>query len=120
MKWLLLALFALGGVVVALGPPGPRPERTRSFNAAVPVLPMTFSHADHGDQQCATCHHNLVDRISGLTCISCHVSDPKVSHLFENQFHTLCRSCHLKERAARNASGPTRRCIDCHLPDDDF
>lgn len=120
MKWMLAALFALGVALVVWGPPGARPERTHSFNRAVPVLPMTFSHADHGGEPCAICHHNFIDRISGLACISCHITDPKVAHLFEAQFHTLCRSCHVEERAAGQPSGPTRRCIDCHLPDTRF
>ena len=120
MKWTLAALFALGVALVVFGPPGPRTERTRSFSRTVPVLPMTFSHADHGAESCVTCHHNFLDENGGLACISCHLNDPEVSGLFETQFHTLCRSCHVEERAAAKPSGPTRRCIACHLPDRTF
>ncbi len=120
MKWLLAALFALGVALVVYGPPGPRPERTGHFNQATPVLPMTFSHADHGGESCVVCHHTFVDQISGPACIKCHLTDPEVSHLFETQFHTLCRSCHEEDRAAGKPAGPTRHCIACHLPDNNF
>lgn len=120
MKWVLAALFILGAALVAFGPPGARPERTHSFDQARAVLPMTFAHADHVAEPCATCHHEFVDGISGLTCISCHLTDPTVSPLLETQFHMLCRSCHVEARAAGQAHGPTRHCIACHLPDREF
>lgn len=81
---------------------------------------MTFAHADHATEPCATCHHNFVDGITGLACISCHLTDSKVAHLFEAQFHTLCRTCHVEERAAGRDSGPTRHCITCHMRDNEF
>ena len=120
MKWFLPCLFALGVALVMFGPPGPRPERTRGFHPAKPVLPMTFSHADHGAQSCVVCHHTFIDGIKGPACVRCHLTDPEVSGLFEAQFHTLCRSCHVEERVAGKPTGPTRRCIACHLPEKNF
>lgn len=81
---------------------------------------MTFVHDDHLGVSCATCHHEFVDGTTGSSCLNCHVQDPEVAPLLEQQFHTLCRSCHVEKEAAGEASGPTRRCIACHLPDDQF
>ena len=81
---------------------------------------MTFVHGDHRGIPCASCHHEFVDGTTGSTCIDCHVTDPNVSPHLEAQFHDLCRTCHLTERGAGKEAGPTRRCIACHLPDDQF
>lgn len=122
MKWVLLVVILIGVALVVLGPPGApsSAKRETMFETARPLLPMTFAHADHFDVACATCHHEFVDGTAGLPCIACHATDEKVAYLFEHQFHTLCRSCHVQEQALGNASGPTRRCVDCHLPDDAF
>lgn len=122
MKWILAGLFVLGLVLVVVGPPPPVRTAHRAVVAGAgrPILPMTFVHDDHRGVPCATCHHEFVDGTIGSTCIDCHVTDPKVSALLERQFHDLCRSCHVAERAAGKAAGPTRSCIACHLPDDRF
>jgi hypothetical protein len=122
VKWLLAVLFLAGAALVVLGPPPPIPTARRAVVAGEgrPILPMTFFHDDHHGVPCATCHHEFVDHITGSSCINCHVTDPKVSARLEQQFHDLCRSCHLEERAAGRFGGPTRRCIACHLPDNRF
>ncbi|AGT10758.1 cytochrome c3 family protein [Paracoccus aminophilus] len=120
MKWLLLALLIGGGALVAFGPPGPRPVRGDQFGRGSWALPMTFAHKDHGSVTCATCHHEFAKRIPGPSCVTCHLTDAKVAPLFEEQFHNLCRSCHVEDHAAGKAAGPTRRCLSCHLPDNKF
>lgn len=119
MKWMLAALLLLGAGLVAWGPlPGIQPaERDRRAGGSHQILPMNFSHGDHGAVPCTTCHHNFVEENRGRSCIDCHVTDAKVAPLFEEQFHTLCRSCHVEEHAAGKDSGPTRRCIACHVAD---
>ena len=124
MKWLLLALLLAGTALVLWGPlPGIQPAR-RDWHAGgtTPVLQMSFAHSDHPGIQCATCHHNFAERgkMGGQACVNCHLTDATVAPLFEEQFHTLCRSCHIKEHAAGNKSGPTRRCIACHVADHKF
>lgn len=120
MKWGLLAALLLGAALVAFGPPGAVAERAPRYGGTTPILAMTFAHSDHfAVVACKTCHHEFADRLMGLPCMTCHVTDAKVSGKLEEQFHTLCRSCHVEERAAGKPSGPTRRCIACHLPDDE-
>lgn len=122
MKWILLAIALLGVGLILWGPvPGVQPAH-RSWKAGgpTPILPMSFAHGDHGAVPCTTCHHSFVDDNQGKGCIACHLTDAKVAPLFENQFHTLCRSCHVTEHAAGKKSGPTRRCISCHVADRQF
>ncbi|MBP7002192.1 cytochrome c3 family protein [Amaricoccus sp.] len=123
MKALVAALALLGLALVAFGPPPPVPrvERAVVAGAGRPILPMRFIHdLGHRGIPCATCHHEFVDRRMGTTCINCHVTDPAVSALLEPQFHDLCRSCHVEKQAAGEPGGPTRSCIACHQPDDQF
>lgn len=122
MKWALAALFMVGVVLVVAGLPmgQPQPDRAARFGGGVRVLPMTFSHSSHFGKPCATCHHEFADRTIGPTCMTCHVTDHRVAPLLAAQFHTLCQSCHLDESAAGRPSGPTRRCIACHLDDQAF
>lgn len=122
MKWILVALMLIGIALVVLGPPGaPKSaERKKPFENADPLLPMTFAHSDHFDVACATCHHEFVDGTAGLPCIACHATDAKVAHMLEQQFHSLCRTCHVREQASGKPSGPTRSCLDCHLPGSGF
>jgi hypothetical protein len=77
-------------------------------------LVMTFGHADHREQNCIVCHHNFVDDTGQGLCIDCHVRDPELRAVFEQQFHDLCRGCHVEERRKGHDAGPTRRCLDCH------
>ena len=81
------------------------------------MLAVSFAHADHVQQPCVECHHNFVDATGIGMCFDCHNTDPTVSHLIEQQFHDLCRNCHLAEQAAGNDHGPTRQCIACHVKD---
>ncbi len=122
MKWLLAVLFLGAAWLVVAGPPlvSPQPERAPRFGGGVAVLPMTFTHQSHFGQPCATCHHEFADHTVGPNCMTCHVTDAKVAPLLEQQFHDLCRSCHLDEHMAGGPSGPTRRCIACHLDDHEF
>lgn len=122
MKLLLAALFALGIALVVFGSPFADPVAGRAprFGGSLPVLPMTFAHGDHTSVGCVTCHHEFVDRSLGQTCMACHVTDRRVTGRLEDQFHGLCRSCHVREDAAGKPAGPTRRCRDCHHPDDAF
>jgi hypothetical protein len=82
------------------------------------VLDMSFGHADHREQNCIVCHHNYVDDTGQGLCIDCHVRDPELRAVFEQQFHDLCRSCHVEERRKGRDAGPTRRCLDCHHAED--
>lgn len=122
MRWTLAALLLLGIGLVAWGPlPGIQPaERNRRAGDGQQILPMSFAHGDHGAIPCTTCHHNFVDENRGRSCIDCHLTDARVAPLFEAQFHRLCRSCHVEEQAAGKESGPTRRCIACHVTDNRF
>jgi len=82
------------------------------------LLPLNFAHADHVDQQCVECHHNFIDDTGGGLCLDCHKTDPEVSSLIEEQFHDLCRNCHIEQQVLAEAHGPTRECIACHIRDD--
>jgi hypothetical protein len=81
------------------------------------VLPMTFAHKDHIEQNCILCHHNYNDDTGTGMCIDCHLRDPEVSHLLEEQFHGLCMTCHAEKYMEGEKGGPLRRCIDCHEED---
>ncbi len=122
MKGILAILLLLAVALVVLGPPfaSVSADRAALFENGEPILPMTFAHNDHFRVACATCHHEFVDGTGGLPCIACHATDKQVAHRFEEQFHTLCRSCHVREQALGKPSGPTRQCADCHLPDTAF
>ena len=106
----VMALLAGAGWLISLGQVRLRAER--------PMLPVTFAHIDHRQVNCVTCHHNFVDQTGPGFCFDCHKTDPTVSALVENQFHTLCRDCHLEKQRLHEDGGPTRRCIDCHTADE--
>ena len=122
LKLLLAAVFLAGLGLVVFGTPfAPAGiERAPRFGGTLPVLPMRFALADHTGVGCVTCHHEFVDRRMDRGCMACHVTDAKVAPLLEDQFHGLCRSCHVSEHAAGKPAGPTRRCQDCHRPDAHF
>ncbi len=122
MKPVLATLFLAGLAMVLFRMPWTDPEASRSvrFPGEEPVLAMTFHHNAHFTVACATCHHEFVDGTTGPPCINCHVTDPTVAHRLETQFHTLCRDCHAELASDGETSGPTRRCIACHLPDNAF
>ena len=80
-----------------------------------PLLPMTFAHSDHVNENCLVCHHNYVDDTGGDPCMICHVTNSEVWPLLETQFHDLCRGCHEDRQLAGEDGGPVRACIDCHV-----
>jgi hypothetical protein len=115
LKWVLIVIFVL---YIALafwssgtGQPDPDPH------APIDVLPMTFAHKDHIKQNCVVCHHNYNDDTGNGLCIDCHLRDPEVSHIVEEQFHDLCMSCHAEKHLEGEKGGPLRRCVDCHVED---
>jgi len=83
-----------------------------------PMLAVTFAHADHTTVSCVVCHHNFIDRTGPGLCFDCHKNDPSVNALIEDQFHDLCRGCHVERQSAGEEAGPTRRCDSCHTADD--
>ena len=85
--------------------------------ADAPLLPMNFAHKDHTAENCIVCHHNFVDDTGQQLCIDCHKRHAEVGLLIEEQFHTLCRSCHVERQREGKDAGPTRSCIDCHQQD---
>ena len=84
-----------------------------------PMLAVSFAHADHTHETCISCHHNYVDDTGTGMCFDCHKTDETVADLIEEQFHGLCRDCHIEKQAAGETHGPTRQCSACHVPDDE-
>ena len=82
-----------------------------------PMLAVNFAHADHIEQNRVECHHNFADDTGTGMCFDCHKTDPEVADLIEEQFHDLCRNCHLEEQTEGGDHGPTRQCISCHVRD---
>lgn len=82
------------------------------------LLPMSFAHIDHREQNCIECHHDFADDSGNGLCIDCHKRDPALDPLIEAQFHDLCRGCHIEQRSLGHDAGPTRACIDCHHTED--
>ena len=81
------------------------------------MLAVNFAHADHLEQNCVECHHNFADATGAGMCFDCHKTNADVAHLIENQFHDLCRNCHVDNQAAGANHGPTRQCVGCHVRD---
>ena len=88
------------------------------LRAERPMLPLTFAHLDHRSVNCVDCHHNFLDDTGQGLCFDCHKTDPTVNALMEEQFHTLCRNCHVEKQQQGEDAGPTRQCIDCHTADE--
>jgi len=82
------------------------------------MLVVSFAHADHLEQNCVDCHHNFVDDSGTGMCFDCHKTQAEVAPHIEEQFHDLCRGCHIEKQAAGADHGPTRQCISCHVRDD--
>ena len=89
-----------------------------SLRAERPMLPLTFAHLDHRPVNCVACHHNFIDDTGQGLCFDCHKTDSEVNALIEDQFHTLCRGCHVEKQRLGEDGGPTRQCIDCHTTDE--
>ena len=87
------------------------------FSVPTDMLPMTFSHADHGGENCLVCHHNFQDDTGGGACIQCHQTDPSVNLIIREQFHDLCMNCHTERNSQGEPAGPLRVCDDCHTVD---
>lgn len=88
------------------------------WRATAEILPVTFGHIDHTTVNCVTCHHNYVDDSGQGLCFDCHKTDPEVVALIEDQFHALCRDCHVEKQREGEAGGPTRDCHACHEGDE--
>ncbi len=120
MKITFIAVVIIGILIVVFGSPvaKERPVREFQYGSHEPILPMNFAHLDHVNENCVLCHHNYIDDTGGGLCMNCHVTDPQVWPLFENQFHDLCRGCHAEKAAEGIDGGPPRQCMACHLGDD--
>jgi len=118
---LAVALIALMGAVWGIAE---RVTTNRNIPQIVPhpagyMLAVSFAHADHVEQNCIECHHNYVDGTGTGMCFDCHKTDATVADLIEEQFHDLCRGCHIEQQRSGAAHGPTRNCLSCHVRDDE-
>ena len=115
---LLLLLLVVGvayGVLVFLSSEFYLTQQDRADIA--PPLPMKFAHVDHAQQRCVDCHHNYEDDTGQGLCLDCHYRDAELAPLMEQQFHELCRSCHMDKAMAGEEHGPLRHCVECHQAD---
>jgi len=111
---LLLSL----AVLVALVMLSTSTERYRKSQTPPTILlPMTFAHIDHTEQQCVACHHNYQDDTGQGLCLECHRTDETVNFLIEEQFHDLCMGCHTGKNHKNEETGPMRHCAACHTQD---
>ncbi len=94
------------------------PTSELRWSSPTPILPMTFAHLSHVNENCLDCHHNYQDDTGNGFCMNCHVTDEDVWPLLEAQFHDLCRGCHEDKQLAGEEGGPTRVCIECHVSED--
>ncbi|NUT78013.1 cytochrome c3 family protein [Pseudomonas sp. C1C7] len=84
-----------------------------------PLLPLNFNHQLHGKVNCLTCHHDYADHAPSpptgeRSCVLCHKKTPALAQRIEQDFHGLCRDCHLKQVQVFHAAGPVRECQRCH------
>lgn len=83
-----------------------------------PLMPLAFTHQDHGAFNCVVCHHNYTEpKLASWPfqhCIECHKKTPELASIIEPQFHQECEGCHLKFTREKRASGPVRACHVCH------
>lgn len=119
MKIATIVVIAVVVSVLVYGTPFgvENPVLDNHYGSTERILPMTFAHVDHPTVSCIDCHHNYVDDTGNEPCMYCHVTNPEVASLLEDQFHTLCRGCHEDLAADNEAGGPPRQCIACHLAD---
>jgi hypothetical protein len=110
----------VGILVVIFGSPiaGELPVKDFRYGSTEKILPMSFAHLDHAQENCIDCHHNYVDGTGGGLCMTCHVTDQNIIPLLEKQYHDLCRGCHAEKAAEGIDGGPPRECMACHLGDD--
>lgn len=110
LLWWLIPLAALGYTIFA-----GHAELARNR----PMLPLDFNHQLHGKVNCLTCHHDYADHAPSAptgerSCLLCHKKTPALAQRIEQDFHTLCRDCHLKQLQAIHIAGPVRECQRCH------
>jgi hypothetical protein len=104
-------LFVVASILAAVGlvALGGRTEVARS----------EFEHSIHGEVDCVNCHHDWAEPgglISGDSCASCHLGRPGLRARLEEDFHRLCRGCHVDERSSHpQLSAPAARCSECHI-----
>ncbi|MBT5220779.1 MAG: cytochrome c3 family protein [Woeseia sp.] len=120
MKTVTAILVVIVLLVVVFGSPfaGDAPVHDYHYGSLEPILPMSFAHVDHMQENCVVCHHNYADNTGGGLCMTCHVTDPAIWPLFEQQYHALCRDCHAEKAAQGDDGGPPRECMACHLGDE--
>ena len=118
MKTILALLILSLGLLILFGSPLDQPAKAHYYGSPETILPMNFAHIDHQATNCVDCHHNYVDDTGNGLCMGCHVSDAELFAELEDQFHTLCRDCHVEEDITGQPTGPTRQCTDCHIEDD--
>lgn len=86
--------------------------------APQPLLPLGFTHRDHGAFNCVVCHHNYTEpKFASWPfqhCIDCHRKTPDLAMTIEQQFHGQCEACHLKMKREKRPGGPVRACHLCH------
>lgn len=120
MKIIFGLLVVAGLLVVVFGSPlaRERPVLREYYGAPEKILPMHFAHVDHRSVNCIECHHNYLDDTGDGPCMFCHVTSQELWPLLEDQFHSLCRGCHIDRAARGDGDRPPRQCIRCHLGDD--
>lgn len=117
MKRLHLLFLMISAVALGYGIYAGHAELVRSR----PLLPLDFNHQLHGKVNCLTCHHDYADHAPSAptgerSCLLCHKKTPALALRIEQDFHTLCRDCHLQQSQAFHATGPIRECQRCHVP----
>lgn len=120
MKLIFAGILVVAALIIIFGSPvaDEKPVAGFYYESPVPILPMSFAHADHTTENCILCHHNYNDDTGGGPCMNCHTTDPDVWPFFQRQFHDLCRGCHADKAALGKEGGPPRHCIECHRGDD--
>lgn len=108
----LVLLLLVGALIIVIF--WTSTESSKKENIEMTILPMTFAHVDHVEEQCVACHHNYQDNTGHGLCIICHQTDEKISFLMEEQFHCLCMGCHTEKQHKNENFGPMRHCARCH------
>jgi len=65
VKVTLAIVFLAGVLIVVFGSPiaGEMPVKDFQFGSPEPILPMSFAHMDHAQENCIDCHHNYFHHI---------------------------------------------------------